>query len=313
MKDQLVQHRPQLLGSLGSMSYGRQCGTVEELERGHRNNNMYSTRNGCVPQRSKSHDGSIGVYDREDDTLNSASNHSASSLSSSPGSSSSPGYVVASDAAYIDYVLSADGIDMSKFTIHSFQRKRRITNSCAAVADESMSCVEITYYHSIQYRKEIVWILETSCKVYNECYYQGETSACSISNQNGMARIRICQKSGGGAATIGSNCYNRSSSRSLLKYAPKSRSLSPFRPPSIRSSPSMSQPQQPPPPPPPPTTFSSPLSMTSPASGHQHHYDSSIDIGSPRSSLRGRYTEDLMDILRRSAEQYQNQVFCGAC
>ena len=139
---------------------------------------------------------------------------SSSSTRLSPSSSSSPGYVVGSDAAYIDHVLTPDNIDMSQFTIHSFERKNKksggepdadtsiedeedITSFLSKPADDDR--YEITYYHSVQYRNEVVWILETKCIVSDsETHYEGDMSRCTLSknSNDGVVCIKVVHKNG---------------------------------------------------------------------------------------------------------------------
>ena len=264
---------------------------------------------------SRSNDGS---YHRRYSTPQSPSSSSSPSTRfvSSPSFSSSPGYAVGSDAAYIDYVLMPDNIDMSQFAIHSFQRKKdgnEMVNTHRSAdgdtligEDEDITALlssksdshEVSYYHSVQYRNEVVWILETKCMVYdNDTHYHGDTSTCTLSknSSDGVVCIKICHQNG--AADNNDNLVEAlSSSFSSLTSSPRT-SQSPCRG-EDESSRSRS-------------TSPGPLSSRTSSRSTGGDPGGRNVRRSPSMSSSRRYTEDLRDILRRSAAEYEREMTKG--
>lgn len=113
------------------------------------------------------------------------------------------GCVYGADMAYVDQFLTPDMIDLSQISLHSFRNR-----SCDA------RNFEITYYHALRYRGDIVWILETICRGDGKDI-QGEVSTCSIS-EDGCLRVRITHKSGGGGVEMRrKSSINKNSNHSL--------------------------------------------------------------------------------------------------
>ena len=157
------------------------------------------------------------------DSATSSSNFSASHRSSYSSQSSlynaNVGKIVPSDSAYIDQMLSSSSsttpnedtcFDMNEVYLYS-DRKFAVENEAgdgdAAAAPSSpyaspewderkrSNRFQIVYVHTLQYKGETVWQLETTCDGDGIHGMFGETSTCSLSGS--MLRIRIGTKQGG--------------------------------------------------------------------------------------------------------------------
>ena len=155
------------------------------------------------------------------------------------------GKVIPSDVAYIDQMCNGpNNFDMSQVMLYS-DRKFAVTNemneqeatmmmfnedpTATATATQgttrdSINKFQIIYVHTLQYKGEIVWQLETTCNGDGGINGMvGETSTCSLSGS--MLRVRINSKYGSNDASVASASTRASFSGTREKYAKSLQSI----------------------------------------------------------------------------------------
>ena len=96
------------------------------------------------------------------------------------------------------------------------------TATAAATTRDSINKFQIIYVHTLQYKGEIVWQLETTCNGDGGINGMvGETSTCSLSGS--MLRVRINSKYGSSDASVASTRASFSGTRE--KYAKSLQSI----------------------------------------------------------------------------------------
>ena len=168
--------------------------------------------------RGFSSSSSIDSTDSAISSSNLSTSHRSSCSSQSTLYNVTVGKVVPSDSAYIDQMLSSSSsttpnedtcFDMDEVYLYS-DRKFAVENEDGDAATTVPSSpysspdwderkrsnrFQIMYVHTLQYKGETVWQLETTCDGDGIHGMFGETSTCSLSGS--MLRIRIGTKQGG--------------------------------------------------------------------------------------------------------------------